>query len=124
MDNEIFSTLDLVGNCARKQTPFQYQDGIGKAARLKFPDHGQMTKDSKYILFVDKQSCARRVTMSTLQVETIIGLCDTFTIMIPSCLSESFKRMICIICLDRLETPPVSTLIIVIQISYSFLTYC
>lgn len=43
------------------------------------PMHGYETKDGKYLLFVDSQSCARRRSLTgTGGVETIIGRLNLF----------------------------------------------
>lgn len=63
----------LGGDCGRESTD-NYNDGVGRAVRMSYPDHGYHTKDGRYVLFVDKNSCARRLDMISLRVYTIIGI--------------------------------------------------
>ena len=86
----------LAGVRCRPISSKTYSDGRGSNASIHYPHWGYQTLDSKYILFIDTDSCARSLELSTGTLKTVIGKC-VYVLLGAS--SKSHKR----ICMPNLE---------------------
>ena len=80
----------LAGVRCRQISSKTYSDGRGSNASIHYPHWGYQTLDSKYILFIDTDSCARSLELSTGTLKTIIGKC-VYVLLGAS--SKSHKRI-------------------------------